>query len=141
MAINKNGFSSASLFPPAEMGKEWAFDKSACTSLGTNLLIEKTKLLKPSVEIICKSFDYSDSLIYFDKIIKDQKFFWYIAALYGILAVLLGRLIISMINTYKGRKVLLEAYLQARRNRILRSGNNKYSATADPKAPRATKQL
>jgi hypothetical protein len=140
MSINRNGFSSVSWFPLAEIGKEWAFDKAACTSLETNLLVEKTKLLKPSVEIICNSFDDSGSLIYFEKTIKDQKNFWYIGALYFVVAVFLGRLIISTIHTYRGRKALLEAYLQARRNRILRSGNNKRSTTANSKAPEDRKQ-
>lgn len=131
MSINKNGFSSTSLFLPAEMGKEWAFNKSACTSLGIDSLIEKTSLQKSSVERICNSFEHYESLIYFEKTIKDQKLFWYIGALYVFVSVILGRLIFSMIHTYRGREKLYNDLISARRNRILRNGDDEGTSSSN----------
>ena len=140
-SLNRDGAASVSLYPPATMDKEWRFDKSDCASIGLSTLAEKSRFKEKSIKTICSSFENKESLEYFEQVVNDQKNFWYISILYILVAILLIRLLFSVVHTIRGRKALLEAYLQARRNRILRSGNNKRSTTANSKAPEDSKQI
>ncbi|BBB24614.1 DUF6216 family protein [Amphritea japonica] len=127
VSLNKNGFSSISYLIILEESKEWAFDKSACESLGQVGVVNTTGLSIESVKIICSSFEDPESIAYFNQTIKDQKIFWYIGTLYFFVAILISRLLISMIHTIKARPQLYEALIKARRDRILRSGSIKQS--------------
>lgn len=141
ISLNKEGASSVNLYPPATMAKAWTLKKSTCDSQGQSAIVEATKLLDESVAIICRALKSTDNLDPYEKVIKDQKDFWYIGILYVLVAAVLIRLLFSLIHTIRGRKELLKAYLQARRNRILRSNQNKVSTTDDSKAPLTTTQL
>jgi len=141
MSLNKDRAASVSLYPPATMGKEWRFDKSDCASIGLSTLAEKSGFKEGSIKTICSSFENKESLEYFEQVVNDQKNFWYISILYILVAMFLIRLLFSVVHTIRGRRALLEAYLQARRNRILLSGNNKRSTTVNYKAPEDSKQL